>query len=167
MSELKFKFEDSQEYQLDAIAAMTDIFAGAERADPVFAVVRGIVDENALPGMGEFGGFANPALTNLDALRENVRKIQMRNGIFVSDEEAPLDSWKVKDVTLDDAERECPHFSIEMETGTGKTYVYLRTMLELSQKYGMRKFVVVVPSIAIREGVKKAIDQTQEHFQTL
>jgi type III restriction enzyme len=167
VSELKFKFEDSQEYQLDAIAAMTDIFAGAERADPVFAVVKGIVDENALPGMGEFGGFANPALTNLDALRENVRKIQMRNGIFVSDEDAPLDSWMVKDVTLDDAERECPHFSIEMETGTGKTYVYLRTMLELSQKYGMRKFVVVVPSIAIREGVKKAIDQTQEHFQTL
>lgn len=167
MSELKFKFEDSQQYQLDAIAAMTDIFTGAERADPVFAVVKGIVDEGALPGMGEFGGFANPALTNLDALRENVRTIQMRNGIFVPNEKAPLDSWKVKDVTLDGAERDCPHFSIEMETGTGKTYVYLRTMMELSQKYGMRKFVVVVPSIAIREGVKKAIDQTQEHFQTL
>jgi len=167
MSELKFKFEDSQQYQLDAIAAMTDIFTGAERADPVFAVVKGIVDEGALPGLGEFGGLANPALTNLDALRENVRTIQMRNGIFVPNETAPLDSWKVKDVTLDGAERDCPHFSIEMETGTGKTYVYLRTMMELSQKYGMRKFVVVVPSIAIREGVKKAIDQTQEHFQTL
>jgi type III restriction enzyme len=167
MSELKFKFEDSQQYQLDAIAAMTDIFTGAERADPVFAVVKGIVDDGALPGMGEFGGLANPALTNLDALRENVRTIQMRNGIFVPNEKSPLDSWKVKDVTLDGAERDCPHFSIEMETGTGKTYVYLRTMMELSQKYGMRKFVVVVPSIAIREGVKKAIDQTQEHFQTL
>jgi type III restriction enzyme len=167
MSELKFKFEDSQQYQLDAIAAMTDIFTGAERADPVFAVVKGIVDEGALPGMGEFGGFANPSLTNLDALRENVRSIQMRNGIFVPNETAPLDSWKVKDSTLDGEERACPHFSIEMETGTGKTYVYLRTMMELSQKYGMRKFVVVVPSIAIREGVKKAIDQTQEHFQTL
>ena len=167
MSELKFKFEDSQQYQLDAIAAMTDIFTGAERADPVFAVVKGIVDEGALPGMGDFGGFANPALTNLEALRENVRTVQMRNGIFVSNEKAPLDSWTVKDVTLDGVERECPHFSIEMETGTGKTYVYLRTMMELSQKYGMRKFVVVVPSIAIREGVKKAIDQTQEHFQTL
>jgi type III restriction enzyme len=167
MSELKFKFEDSQQYQLDAIAAMTDIFTGAERADPVFAVVKGIVDDGALPGMGEFGGFANPALTNLDALRENVRTIQMRNGIFVPNEKAPLDSWKVKDSTLDGQERDCPHFSIEMETGTGKTYVYLRTMMELSQKYGMRKFVVVVPSIAIREGVKKAIDQTQEHFQTL
>jgi type III restriction enzyme len=167
MSELKFKFEDSQQYQLDAIAAMTDIFTGAERADPVFAVVKGIVDEGALPGLGEFGGLANPALTNLDALRENVRTIQMRNGIFVPNEKAPLDYWKVKDSTLDGEERDCPHFSIEMETGTGKTYVYLRTMMELSQKYGMRKFVVVVPSIAIREGVKKAIDQTQEHFQTL
>lgn len=167
MSELKFKFEDSQQYQLDAIAAMTDIFTGAERADPVFAVVKGIVDEGALPGMGDFGGFANPALTNVEALRENVRTVQMRNGIFVPNEKAPLDSWKVKDVTLDGVERDCPHFSIEMETGTGKTYVYLRTMMELSQKYGMRKFVVVVPSVAIREGVKKAIDQTQEHFQTL
>ena len=158
MSELKFKFEDSQQYQLDAIAAMTDIFTGAERADPVFAVVKGIADGGAFPGMGEFGGFANPSLTDLDAIRENVRSIQMRNGIFVPNEKADLDAWKVKDVTLDGAERDCTHFSIEMETGTGKTYVYLRTMMELSQKYGMRKFVIVVPSIAIREGVKKAID---------
>ena len=110
MSELKFKFEDSQQYQLDAISAMTDIFTGAERADPVFAVVKGITDVGALPGMGDFGGFANPALTNLDAVRENVRTIQMRNGIFVQNEKAPLDSWKVKDVTLDGAERDCPHF---------------------------------------------------------
>ena len=72
MSELKFKFEDSQQYQLDAIAAMTDIFTGAERADPVFAVVKGIVDVGAFPGVGEFGGFANPALTNIAALRENL-----------------------------------------------------------------------------------------------
>ena len=167
MAELKFKFEDSQQYQLDAISAMTDIFTGAERADPVFAVVKGIADVGALPGLGDFGGFANPVLMNLDVLRENVRIIQMRNGIFVQNEKGPLDSWTLKDVTLNGDERDCPHFSTEMETGTGKTYVYLRTMMELSQKYGMRKFVVVVPSIAIREGVKKAIDQTQEHFQIL
>ncbi len=167
MSELKFQFEDSQQYQLDAIAAMTDIFVGAERVDPVFAVVKGIVDEGALPGMGEFGGFANPAMMNSDVIRENVRKIQMQNGIFVLDEKAELDAWKVNDITHDGQERDCPHFSIEMETGTGKTYVYLRTMMELSRKYGMRKFVIVVPSVAIREGVKKAIDQTQDHFQAL
>ena len=94
MSELKFKFEDSQQYQLDAIAAMTDIFTGAERADPVFAVVKGIADVGAFPGMGEFGGFANPSLTDLDAIRENVRSIQMRNGIFVSDARAGLDAWR-------------------------------------------------------------------------
>jgi len=167
MSELKFKFEDSQQYQLDAISAMTDIFIGAERADPVFAVVKGIVDDGALPGMGEFGGLANPEMLNAELVRENTRKIQMRNGIFVQNGEAPLDAWRVEDLSLGDEERDCPHFSIEMETGTGKTYVYLRTMMELSQKYGMRKFVVVVPSVAIREGVKKAIEQTQEHFQTL
>jgi len=167
MSELKFKFEDSQQFQLDAISATTDIFAGAERADPVFAVVKGIVDEGALPGMGEFGGLANPEMLNTELVRENARKIQMRNGIFVQNGEALLDAWRVEDLTLGGEERDCPHFSIEMETGTGKTYVYLRTIMELSQKYGMRKFVVVVPSVAIREGVKKAIDQTQEHFQTL
>ena len=58
-------------------------------------------------------------------------------------------------------------FSIEMETGTGKTYVYLRTIFELNKAYGFRKFIIVVPSVAVREGVLKSIDMTKEHFQTL
>ena len=58
-------------------------------------------------------------------------------------------------------------FSIEMETGTGKTYVYLRTIFELNKTYGFRKFIIVVPSVAVREGVLKSIDMTKEHFQTL
>jgi type III restriction enzyme len=61
----------------------------------------------------------------------------------------------------------CPHFSIEMETGTGKTYVYLRTIFELSRRYGFRKFVIVVPSVAVREGVLKNIAITKGHFETL
>ena len=60
-----------------------------------------------------------------------------------------------------------PNFSIEMETGTGKTYVYLRTIFELNQKYGFKKFIIVVPSVAIREGVLKSIDMTKEHFASL
>jgi len=167
VTELKFKFEDSQQYQLDAIAAVTDLFLGSERANPVFAVVKGAADEAALPGLGELGGLANPPLPEESLLMENVRALQLRNGIFVADPEAALDSWPIADPTLEGRERSCPHFSVEMETGTGKTYVYLRTMMELFQKCGMRKFVIVVPSVAIREGVKKSIEQTVEHFQTI
>ncbi|MEX2567135.1 MAG: DEAD/DEAH box helicase family protein, partial [Cyclobacteriaceae bacterium] len=59
------------------------------------------------------------------------------------------------------------NFSIEMETGTGKTYVYLRTIYELNKQYGFKKFVIVVPSVAIREGVLKNLEITYDHFQTL
>jgi type III restriction enzyme len=59
------------------------------------------------------------------------------------------------------------HFSVEMETGTGKTYVYLRSIYELNKLYGFKKFVIVVPSVAIREGVLKNLEITHEHFQTL
>ena len=59
------------------------------------------------------------------------------------------------------------HFSVEMETGTGKTYVYLRTIFELNAKYGFKKFIIVVPSVAIREGVLKSLEITREHFSTL
>ena len=62
---------------------------------------------------------------------------------------------------------EYPSFSVEMETGTGKTYVYLRTIYELNQKYGFSKFVIVVPSVAIYEGVKKSWNMTQDHFKTI
>lgn len=79
----------------------------------------------------------------------NLKKRQSDNGLPVSD-------------TLDGM-----HFSVEMETGTGKTYVYLRTIYELNRKYGFKKFVIVVPSIAIREGVLKNLQITHEHFQSI
>ena len=84
----------------------------------------------------------------------------------MADPEAPLEAWDVFDVPAD-VPRACPHFSVEMETGTGKTYVYLRTIFELSQRYGFQKFVIVVPSVAIREGVLKNIQITAEHFRAL
>ena len=72
--------------------------------------------------------------------------------------DAPLEAWPL-------AGRACPHFSVEMETGTGKTYVYLRTIYELATRYGFRKFIIVVPSVAIREGVLKNIDITARALQ--
>jgi type III restriction enzyme len=95
-----------------------------------------------------------PNLLNLpkEKILENLQEIQKRNGL-------PLST--MNDLT------EPYNFTIEMETGTGKTYVYLRTILELNQKYGWTKFIIVVPSVAIKEGVLKTLDITKEHFKQL
>ena len=82
------------------------------------------------------------------------------------DPAAPLEAWELFDGPANQS-RLCPHFSVEMETGTGKTYVYLRTIFELSRRYGFQKFIIVVPSVAIREGVLKNIEITAEHFRAL
>ena len=79
---------------------------------------------------------------------------------------SPLEGWELFDGPAN-VSRQCPHFSVEMETGTGKTYVYLRTIFELSLRYGFQKFIIVVPSVAIREGVLKNIEITAEHFRAL
>ena len=92
--------------------------------------------------------------------------VQVRNDIELTDTSAPLEAWELFDATSQHGRR-CPHFSVEMETGTGKTYVYLRTIFELSRRYGFQKFIIVVPSVAIREGVLKNIDITAEHFRAL
>ncbi len=87
-----------------------------------------------------------------EKILENLQVIQNRNGLPLSN--------------IDDL-KEPYNFTIEMETGTGKTYVYLRTILELNQKYGFKKFIIVVPSVAIKEGVLKTLDITKEHFKQL
>src|SRR2546428_11484314 len=94
------------------------------------------------------------------------RLIQARNDIEVADDAATLEGWEIFDPAAN-AARTCPHFSVGMETGTGKTYVYLRTIFELSRRYGFQKFIIVVPSVAIREGVLKNIEITGEHFRAL
>jgi len=92
--------------------------------------------------------------------------VQTRYDIEIADPAAALESWELFDTAANTA-RTCPHFSIEMETGTGKTYVYLRTVFELPRRYGFQKFIIVVPSVAIREGVLKNIEITAEHFRAL
>jgi type III restriction enzyme len=84
----------------------------------------------------------------------------------VADANAAPEAWELFDGPAN-LPRRCPHFSVEMETGTGKTYVYLRTIFELSRRYAFQKFIIVVPSVAIREGVLKNIDVTAEHFRAL
>lgn len=164
---MKLQFDANQQFQLDAVAAITDLFDGQPQGAPEFSVI----NVGALGGMfagqdrTELGA-GNRLLLADDTLLANTRAVQLQNDIEVADPEAPLEAWDLFDAPAD-APRACPHFSVEMETGTGKTYVYLRTIFELSQRYGFQKFVIVVPSVAIREGVLKNIEITAEHFRAL
>ncbi len=166
---MKLQFDANQAYQLDAVAAVTDLFDGQPLATPEYTVI----DLGQWDGDGLFSGQARTELgvgNNLllapERLKANVRAVQNRNDIDIPDPEADLEDWDLFD-TAANAARRCPHFSVEMETGTGKTYVYLRTIFELSRRYGFRKFIIVVPSVAIREGVVKNIEITAEHFRAL
>jgi len=140
---MKLHFNPNQSYQLDAIRAITDIFKGQEleNADISLHITNGILSET---------GLGNTLSINEEQILKNVKEIQQRN--------------KIDNKTSD---LQGMNFSVEMETGTGKTYVYLRTIYELNKLYGFRKFAIVVPSIAIREGVLKNLQITHEHFQSL
>lgn len=164
---MKLQFDPNQPFQLNAVAAITDLFEGQPRGTPEYAVINvggigGIFagQESTELGMG------NRLLVDENKLTANTRVVQIRNDIDLADPTAPLEAWDLFDAPANQT-RTCPHFSVEMETGTGKTYVYLRTIFELSKRYGFQKFIIVVPSVAIREGVLKNIEITAEHFRTL
>ncbi len=156
---MQFRFESGQPYQLDAIAAVADLFEGQPRQDNILSLVMG----EGVPVCG------NRLDLDDGALLANLKKVQKRNGLepdealhFIKGTiEVPGGRKK------DTREVSFPNFSIEMETGTGKTYVYLRTALELFRRYGLRKFIVVVPSVAVREGVLTTLRQTKQHFAEL
>ena len=145
---MRLRFEPNLDFQQDAIGAVCDLFAGQEASRTEFAVA---LDSTApLPGLTEGDlGIGNQLLLNEEALLDNLRKVQLRNGLLPADR------------------LESRNFTVEMETGTGKTYVYLRTIFELNRRYGFTKFVVVVPSVAIKEGVAKSLDMMGPHFRAL
>ncbi|MFN9968913.1 MAG: DEAD/DEAH box helicase family protein, partial [Phycisphaerae bacterium] len=146
---------------------MVDLFDGQPRSESTSSPLR-LQDYGVLfrgQAQSELG-VGNHLILDEGRLRQNTRAVQMRNDIEVADEQAALSAWELRDEPANTMRR-CPHFAVEMETGTGKTYVYLRTIRELSRRYGWRKFVVVVPSIAIREGVLKNLEVTKEHFGDL
>ena len=154
MADMKFKFT-IQPYQSEAVESVVSVFAGQPFNDR-FTYRRDVenvrdVTNWMLSDEELYMGFAN-ARVQLDGsqLLANIRKIQGRNNIKLSD------SLTTK--------LGCCSLDVEMETGTGKTYVYIKTMFELNKRYGWSKFIVVVPSIAIREGVRKSFDVMQEHF---
>ena len=151
---MQFKFK-IQDYQTEAARAVTDVFEGQPNQAPL-AYLRDMGS-----GIGKKGqrllqldsetGYGNADIAlGADALLRNIRRIQQGNQIM---ESASL-STDIGSICLD----------VEMETGTGKTYVYIKTMFELNRLYGWSKFIVVVPSIAIREGVNKTFETTEQHF---
>lgn len=164
---MKLQFDPNQSFQLDAVAAVTDLFDGQPQGAPEYAVINLGSMEGLFAGQDRTElGMGNRLLLAEDRLRDNLRVTQTRNDIEVADPAAAPEAWDLVDGSTNQARR-CPHFSVEMETGTGKTYVYLRTIFELSRRYGFQKFIIVVPSAAIREGVLKNIEITTEHFRAL
>lgn len=150
---LQFKV---QQYQTEAVDAVVEVFAGQPYADGVkYRIDPG---RNSAPTLLEDAGLRNAeiALTQPQVLT-NVHRVQQGRGLEPSMDLKDPVRKSAAPINLD----------IEMETGTGKTYVYIKTIMELHKRYGWSKYIVVVPSIAIREGVKKSFDITAEHFQSL
>ncbi len=147
---MKLRFDPNQPFQRDAVAAVTELFDGQPQGPPEYAVINLGSMEGLFDGHDRTElGLSNRLLLAADKLRDNLRVIQTRNDIEVADTTTTPEAWELFDAPANQARR-CPHFSVEMETGTGKTYVYLRTIFELSRRYGFQKFIIVVPNVAIR-----------------
>lgn len=145
---MKLQFKH-QKFQADAAKAVVDIFAGQPYLTPTYMMDRGY-GQQTMTDDADFTGWRNerivPELSD-KLILEHLQKVQRTNQIKPSDK---LEGRY--------------NLTIEMETGVGKTYTYIKTMYELNKHYGWSKFIVVVPSIAIREGVYKSFQVTQEHF---
>lgn len=161
---MKLRFKH-QKFQEDATNAICDIFVGQPNKTRKFLVDRGTDKSGQTQAMLNDTGWANPEI-NLrdDDLLKNLKNVQKSNKIVPSRELEKLSSK----VEWDDGRKQTVTrsvFTIEMETGTGKTYTYIKTMYEMNARYGWSKFIIVVPSIAIREGVAKSFQITADHFK--
>ncbi len=147
---MKFRFDPRLDFQLQAVESVCDLFKGQEQSSTEFTITQPFSGDASSLGEAFDGlGIGNHLTLDGNQLLANLQEIQERNGLSQS---TSLDSR---------------NFTIEMETGTGKTYVYLRTIFELNRRFGFSKFVIVVPSIAIKEGVYKTLQITDEHFRWL
>jgi len=150
---MKLKFNANLPYQQEAVQAAVGVFEGQPAAQTDYATAFQTFDTELFKDIG----LSNPALIPADRILTNTKVIQEANDIPKSTSLLDYPAGSEKSYQF-------PNFSIEMETGTGKTYVYLRTIFDLNAKYGFKKFIIVVPSVAIREGVLKSIEITKDHF---
>lgn len=144
---MKIQFEPNLEYQSSAIESTIMLFKGQLSTDTFSSAKISTSEAGQLDLYSVMVG--NTLNIGPEQLLSNLHHVQKENGLDISKELSSLD------------------FSIEMETGTGKTYVYLKTIFELNKVYGFKKFIIVVPSVAIREGVLKSLQMTKEHFRNL
>ena len=151
---MKLQFK-KQQFQLDAVSAIADLFQGqAKHTGVQYMADPGRLKSDEVDLV--LDAYRNaPIQLSQASIRENVHTMQTRYGL------SPSDKLSIDMI----AGREAYNFSIEMETGTGKTYTYIRTIMELNKRYGWLKFVIVVPSVAIREGVLKSLQIMSSHFQ--
>jgi type III restriction enzyme len=152
---VELKFDSTQEHQISAIDGIVRLFDGQIKIESGVQYIHGagfVTSPNRLD------------LADEDILK-NLNDVQESRGLLVDKALEPIEE------TIDTVAGKKParflNFSVEMETGTGKTYVYIRTAIELSKRYGFKRFIIVVPSVAIKEGVLKTFQITQSHFEEL
>ena len=151
---MKLKFDSSQQFQIDAVNSLVDLFDGQPLNQGEYAIEINVASETGQGSIFQTElGIGNNLLLNDETIFSNLNKIVETNDL----DRVREGQFKTNGL----------NFTVEMETGTGKTYVYLRTIFELSQKYGFKKFIIVVPSVAIREGTLKNLEITKDHFKAL
>ena len=152
MTKLKLEFDNNQPHQTKGINSIIELFKNQSRKNSLFTV-EAIKEESGQFSTyekdNETTGYGNKLTISQEQILKNLQSIQQKNGLEIS------------------SNLHNNNFTIEMETGTGKTYVYLKSILELNKQYGFTKFIIVVPSVAIREGVKKTLEITKEHFKNI
>jgi type III restriction enzyme len=137
---MKLQFKD-QQFQTDAVAAVADLFTGQNKDTATFSILQGAQQQ----AFSEYG-VGNNVLIEPKTLIDNMHTVQRRNRLPLTDD------------------LQGNQFCVEMETGTGKTFVYTKTIFELNARFGFTKFIIVVPSVAIREGVRTSLDATRDYF---
>ena len=166
---MKIQFDSSQDYQLAAVQSVVNLFAGQPLNKGDFEVSLSM--EGASIAFTE-RGIGNRLVISDEQILQNIHNVQQTNSISLSSKlencTYPHDKDGITKMGVPHSHYSFSNqFTIEMETGTGKTYTYLRTIYELNKVYGFKKFVIVVPSVAIREGTIKNLQITHEHFQNL
>ena len=154
---IEIKFDSNQQFQIEAVDAVVDLFKGS------IAAMSAIVEDEESSFLFEQRFFSNRLNLDSELLLKNLREIQSRKRTKSNGEMADVIPEDLRTELLNNQSQS--DFTIEMETGTGKTYVYLKTIFELYLRYGLSKFVIVVPTVAIREGVISTLRLTKDHFR--